>query len=176
VGPQAVFTGVLDGGRDPDQEVRLLAWGEPGRLQRPSGEPGRLQRPPAEPGRLQRPPAEPGTARRGSAEIPPWPGQLPAPAPAVVHPPPLRAEVCDQDLAVVEVSGRGVVSSSPSTVSIEGGPAASVVAWAGPWPVDERWWDDKPRRRARFQVVTDTGAAYLFTRASGRWWVEATYD
>lgn len=51
-----------------------------------------------------------------------------------------------------------------------------VTAWAGPWPVEERWWDPGGRRRARFQMSVATGAAYLVVREKGRWWVEATYD
>ena len=53
----------------------------------------------------------------------------------------------------------------------------SVTAWAGPWPLEERWWDPSSRRRgARFQVVTEDGRAHLIVRAEGRWWVAATYD
>ena len=53
----------------------------------------------------------------------------------------------------------------------------AVVAWAGPWPYDERWWDPVGhRRRARLQVTTADGVAYLLTVESGRWVVEATYD
>jgi protein ImuB len=51
-----------------------------------------------------------------------------------------------------------------------------VAAWAGPWPVDERWWDATARRLARLQVTTAEGGAYLLRLAAGRWWVEATYD
>jgi protein ImuB len=37
---------------------------------------------------------------------------------------------------------------------VDGGPWAPVRAWAGPWCVDERWWDPiAHRRRARLQVV-----------------------
>jgi protein ImuB len=51
------------------------------------------------------------------------------------------------------------------------------VAWAGPWPADERWWDPaNHRRRARFQLLTDDGAAHLAVVEAGRWWLEAVYD
>ena len=59
-------------------------------------------------------------------------------------------------------------------------PSASVdevVAWAGPWLADERWWDPPAhRRRARFQVVTADGRAHLLAIEGGCWWAEATYD
>ena len=52
-----------------------------------------------------------------------------------------------------------------------------MAAWAGPWPYLERWWDPEGRRRrARLQVVTDSGVAYLLVVEAGRWWLEATYD
>src|SRR5690606_30070602 len=76
----------------------------------------------------------------------------------------------------VRVDGRGEVSAPPATVAT-GGQRAEVVAWAGPWPYDERWWDPgRHRRRARLQVATAGGAAHLLAIEGGRWWVEATYD
>ncbi|MDQ3897022.1 MAG: DNA polymerase Y family protein, partial [Actinomycetota bacterium] len=62
-------------------------------------------------------------------------------------------------------------------LSVGGGPWSAVTAWAGPWPVDERWWDaEAHRRQARWQVVTADGAAHLLSQCDGRWAVEATYD
>jgi protein ImuB len=56
-------------------------------------------------------------------------------------------------------------------------PWRCIVAWSGPWPVDERWWDDAGHRRhARFQVVTDDGVARLVTIEGGRWRLAAVYD
>ena len=52
-----------------------------------------------------------------------------------------------------------------------------VTAWAGPWLVDERWWDPAAHRRlVRLQATTDQGGVYLLRLAGGRWWVEAIYD
>ena len=52
----------------------------------------------------------------------------------------------------------------------------SLTGWAGPWPVEERWWDPaRHRRRARFQLVDDTGTANLVAVEAGRWWLEAVY-
>jgi protein ImuB len=87
------------------------------------------------------------------------------------------AEVIDRSGEPVAVTGRGLATSSPFRVSLAGGPWADVVAWAGPWPVDERWWDAATRcRRARAQVVTAGGDAHLLALHGGRWVVEATYD
>ena len=52
-----------------------------------------------------------------------------------------------------------------------------IAAWAGPWLVDERWWDPARRRRlARCQVVTADGAAHLVVLEQRQWWLTATYD
>jgi protein ImuB len=107
----------------------------------------------------------------------PWPGQIPAPAPAVVHPEPVLAEVLDAGGNPVAVNGRGTASAAPARVLVGGRPWAEVGAWAGPWPADERWWDlEAHRRRARVQVVTTDGRAGLFVVEGGSWWLEATYD
>jgi protein ImuB len=65
-----------------------------------------------------------------------------------------------------------------------------VLGWAGPWPVEERWWDpDGGRRRARLQVTirttsnddTDAGqdtdrTGLLLACENSRWHVEGIYD
>jgi protein ImuB len=107
----------------------------------------------------------------------PWPGALPAPSPAWVHLDPVAAELVDDDGEPVTVSGRGAISAPPSRVSVDGQPWLDVVAWAGPWPLEERWWDAaRRRRRARLQLVTADGQARLATLERGQWQVEATYD
>lgn len=105
----------------------------------------------------------------------PWPGSLPTPSPAVVHAPALEVEVLGPGGAPVAVSGRGLVSAPPATVRLAGG-AQQVRAWAGPWPVDERWWDaSRARRVARFQLLTDSGRLLLVAVERGRWWLTAEY-
>jgi hypothetical protein len=104
----------------------------------------------------------------------PWPGQIPSPAPAVVHPTPLPAELAGADGEPVSVSGRGLLTAVPSRLSVEKSPWSPVTAWAGPWPSDERWWSRSRRRSARMQAVTGA-EAHLLLVERGRWWVEATY-
>ncbi len=107
----------------------------------------------------------------------PWPGRLPAPSPALVHPDPPPAQVLDATGVTVGVTGRGLITAEPATVAVAGGPPSAVVAWCGPWPCEERWWDPAThRRRARIQVVTAGGEAHLLALESGRWHVEGTYD
>jgi protein ImuB len=137
---------------------------------------GRLSggRGPADRGRFlpwgEEPPAETGGD-------PPWPGHHPQPAPALVYPEPLAALVTGADGEPVEVSARGRLSAAPERLSIDGDPSTAVVAWAGPWLSDERWWDRTARRRrARFQLLDAERRAHLCSVEQGRWWVEATYD
>jgi protein ImuB len=121
-----------------------------------------------------------GTSGQDPAGVPgavPWPGQVPAPAPAVVYAEPLPAEVVDTAGATVAVDGRGLLGSLPSRVRVRGRAWSAITAWAGPWLVDERWWDPAAHRRlVRLQATTDQGAAYLLRLAGGHWWVEAIYD
>jgi protein ImuB len=77
----------------------------------------------------------------------------------------------------VTVDGRSLLSAPPSRLRVGGGGWVAIAAWAGPWPVDERWWDPGAHRRlVRLQVTTGEGAARLLKLTGGRWWVEATYD
>jgi protein ImuB len=166
LGPEAVVTAVLVGGRSPTEQVRLVPWGEAAGTE---GRPGRAAQGQGRPGRAAQ--------EQGQQQAPPWPGRVPPPAPAVVHGRPLVAEVVDGDGRAVEVTGRGVVSAAPARLSVAGGPWIEVATWAGPWPADERWWDPAAhRRRARLQVVLADGCAHLLALEAGCWGVEATYD
>jgi protein ImuB len=76
------------------------------------------------------------------------------------------------DGTTVGVDGRGTLRGEPARVQ-----GREVVAWAGPWPVEERWWDPAgARRRARLQVLTDDGVARLLALEGGSWTIEAIYD
>lgn len=108
---------------------------------------------------------------------PPWPGRLPAPHPTVVHDPVLPARVVDGAGADVLLDEHGAISVAPQRLSVRGGRAVPITAWAGPWPVHERWWDAAAHvSLARFQIVTADGVARLVATGEGRWWVEGTYD
>jgi len=144
LGPDAVTVPEQRGGRGPGERVGLV---------------------PAHAVRL-------GTAVATDDADRPWPGHLPAPSPAIVHPDPRPVDVLDAGGAPVRVSGRGLLVGVPHRC----GPH-EVVGWAGPWPCEERWWDPvASRRRARMQVVLSTGVAHLLALEAGRWVVEATYD
>ena len=107
----------------------------------------------------------------------PWPGSMPAPLPTMLHVNALAAAVVDRRGEPVQVTARGLASEAPAQLSVAGGDWVDIVAWAGPWLVDERWWDPRRhRRQARFQVVTDDGAARLVSLSGGTWTVLASFD
>jgi protein ImuB len=152
LGPEAVGVPEWRGGRHPGESVAVV----PAAVVE-LGEPE---------ARRVRPPAGAG----------PWPGRLPAPSPATVLAQPEPIEVVDAGSVPVGVSGRGLVSAAPAVV-VRAGRRHEVAAWAGPWPVEERWWDPaRARRRARFQLLTTGGVALLASVEGGRWWLEAVYD
>jgi protein ImuB len=239
LGPDAVLTPVLGGGRSADDQVRLVPWGDerdPHRHTAPHTEPipdhtstpiqtfehqksaevrpqtaelvseGRSHQDawgpapapvtglplPVQPEPTARETAAPGVAviavrpgRRSPGarrpaklpELPPWPGRLPKPAPAIVPPQPLPAVVLDATGAPVGVSARLDLTGAPAALVLERSEPVEITGWAGPWPIDERWWAaGEARRRARFQVVLADERALLLTLAGGHWAVEAIYD
>jgi protein ImuB len=106
----------------------------------------------------------------------PWPGRVMGPAPGLVFPAPREAAVTDGKGNLVTVSGRCELSGVPAWLAMHNEPARRVTGWAGPWPLSERWWDPAAaRRRARFQLATDDGRAWLAVVEGGRWLVEAGY-
>ena len=153
-GPEAVVTAVRQGGRGFAEQIRLIPWGD------------------ARETTTRRPPG----AQEAADRPVPWPGRLSRPAPAVVHQPALPADLCGAGGAPVEVSGRGVLSSVPVALAVANGPFRDILHWAGPWTVEERWWESGGRRRARIQVVMADGGAHIVAREGGGWWLEASYE
>jgi len=91
----------------------------------------------------------------------PWPGRLPAPAPALVPPTP-------QPLAVEWDEGL------PSAVRL-GSRWVPVLTWAGPWRSVARWWHDGHIVVDRYQLVTSAGA-FLCEVRDGTSWLVGVYD
>jgi len=149
LGHEGVLTAVIGGGRTLADRQNLVAWGD----------------------RVAN--ATAVVARQ------PWPGQLPAPAPATVFAVAHPIHVLGQGGEPVLLDERGALTSPPSRFSATGTGAQwrEVVAWAGPWSLDERWWDPATARRAhRFQVVDAEGSAWLLVLDGDHWVAEARYD
>jgi protein ImuB len=107
----------------------------------------------------------------------PWPGAMPDPPPATVFTETIEAEVLDEHGARVDVDERGTASAAPVWFSLQHSPARGIQAWAGPWPVRQRWWRAEGGRRAdRFQIVDAQGDAWLIMLENHEWRAEARYD
>ena len=153
LGPGSVRVPEWRGGRDPDDRFGLVPFV------------------PADDG------VSGGLAAVGDPAGPPWPGALPGPSPAAVHVDPVVVDLRDVEGRPLVVDGRGNLSAPPHRLRTGPDRGEEVVAWAGPWPVDERWWDPRRhRRRVRIQVVLGNGAAHLVVLDGGRWSIAATYD
>ena len=151
LGPEEVLAPSLQGGRSPRDRQLLSPWGE-------------------------RPPS------RRNPQLP-WPGSIPPPAPARVFATPMQSVVLSEDHRPVRVTSRGLVTAAPAFISIgvvsidEESELIPIDAWAGPWPIDELWWDpDQARQVARFQVAGVNGSAWLLIIENDQWWTEARYD
>ena len=75
----------------------------------------------------------------------PWPGQLPEPSPTVLLDDPV--ELLDAQGNSIRVTSRGLFSADPARLTARGRDDR-LHWWAGPWPVDERWWDADDRHGA----------------------------
>jgi protein ImuB len=112
---------------------------------------------------------------------PPWPGRLPAPAPTVLVDPPRPVQVLDDARRPVFITARGAVPMPPAHFGIGEDRPVAITSWAGPWPVDERWWSVDAVRVARFQLVDVHGRAYLVScqmsdASHPQWTLDALYD
>ncbi len=199
LGPEAVLTAVLGGGRDPGDQVRLVPWGDERVPTRP-GAPGQAA--------LLGETGSPGKAAPSGRAAPPWPGRTLAPSPATVPPEPLPATVLDRAGEPVRVNARLAMTGAPGWLGLDRDHPVEITGWAGPWPVEERWWAATPaapaepasggvqrpatpaepasggvqrsageaERRVRFQVSLADGRAMLLSLSGGCWWVIGVYD
>lgn len=123
---------------------------------------------------------EPATAGK------PVPGRLMGPLPARLGPPAThpaaRVVVVDKHGQRVGVNAEALLTAVPHALRW-GKKNYLITGWAGPWPVDGRWWDaatPQEGRVARIQVVgkrenhaPETGWVLVWGR--GMWRVEAVY-
>jgi len=150
LGPDAVVSPVVQGGRTPGERVRWVPWGEPRAATADVAAPWPGAIPSPAPARVLEPPVP--------AEVLDDDGT------------PVRVS------ARGDASGEPAMVRSGALPG-GGGP---VVAWTGPWVHDVRWWDGRARRReARWQVVVradGVDVACLVALGRGRATVEAVYD
>lgn len=119
---------------------------------------------------------ERGAAPEAAAPERPWPGALRGLPPSTVFERPVPVTVCDSNGNIAAVTARGTLHAPLAALST-GGPALQLRAWAGPWPLDMRWWDAaNSRSMYRFQAVDERGIAWLLNLENGRWSAEGRYD
>ncbi len=108
----------------------------------------------------------------------PWPGALTGMAPATVYPERLPCTLVTPTGESVAVDDRGVLNGPPAGFAPPGsGRVHPVGSWAGPWPVEERWWDQEASLKLdRFQIVDAEGTAWLVVVDAGGCWAEGKYD
>jgi protein ImuB len=105
----------------------------------------------------------------------PWPGQLPEPSPAVLLDDPV--ELLDAQGNPIRVTSRGMFSADPARLIVRDRDD-QLRWWAGPWPVDERWWDPDlgKGRTARAQIMLEGERAFLLCYRQRRWYLEGSYE
>ncbi|MEO6310559.1 MAG: DNA polymerase Y family protein [Leifsonia sp.] len=152
LGHDGVLTAVIGGGRMLADRQILVPWGD-------------------------EPPGS-GAALRG-AQAQPWPGSLPGLVPSTVFTTRKPVAVVAAGGESIDVDERGILTGAPGWFSPTAKTADQrpIDAWAGPWPVTERWWDaERGRGLHRFQVVDAEGNAWLLALEDHEWWAEARYD
>lgn len=176
LGEDAVWRGVPSGGRGPAAQARWVRWPDG---EGPGGEESEVVT------------RRPVPARR--PVVVGWPGRLPAPFPVLVPTAHLAIAVVERSGASVQIDGRGLLGGAPVAVrpspeaaawlvrlGLDVGVERPVVAWAGPWPMEERWWERTTggpwRRVARLQLLLEGGEAWLVAREGGGWRLEGVYD
>ena len=112
-----------------------------------------------------------------------WRGSLPTPSPSVVYSDLVVVQVTDKDKNLLRVSARHELSAEPAYLLINK-TCCKIISWAGPWPVEEKWWDiTRSRRLVRLQVVVEKilpdGSsqiqALLVALEHGEWSIAAIY-
>ena len=147
-GRDSVGTMALSGGRLAAERQRFTPWGSAPRSSR-------------------------SDAARQTAGLP-WPGA--SPAPTIVFAAPAPASLVDAAGEPVQLDEEDLLTADPARFSVPAVQVAAVVtAWSAPWPLRERWWAGAPPR-ARMQVVTDLGSAWLLVYETDRWFAEGRYD
>lgn len=104
----------------------------------------------------------------------PWPGALPAPRPTTVFPEPPPVELLDATGEAVRVGRDDLLTAPPALLRVEARPR-TVRSWSAPWLLRERWWEGRPAR-ARLQLVTEGGEAWLLIGTGRTWHAEGRYD
>lgn len=116
----------------------------------------------------------------GERRVKKWTGTLPRPWPAWLAPSAVNISVLDANNCHVGVTGRHELTSMPAYVLV-GQRKYVVDKVAGPWPLEERWWDThRLRRNVRLQLMVrnehNAGRVFLVLLESNAWKLVGRYD
>lgn len=159
LGIDAVVQPRMSGGRGVAERVTLVPFGERG------------------------PEAAAGSAAGSTAGSASWPGAILQPLPARIggglNHPASRVTLIDAAATPVGVTAEALLTSTPYGLSW-GGKNYLVTGWAGPWPVDDTWWEATAHKVARLQVVGERPGegkpvAWLLVWSKRQWSIEAMY-
>ena len=150
LGPDRVVVAVPGGGRHPGEQITLLPWGD-----------------------------QPESFPQG-----PWPGRLPDPLPSRLVQPPQAVQLRAIGGDDVAVDARLELSGAPATImwtphhrQQQPQHRLGVVSCFGPWPVEQRWWDQRQASRVVWlQLVLDDDRAVLVELTDGCWSVVGWFD
>lgn len=118
-----------------------------------------------------------------------WIGRIPAPLPAhlgrgLSHPA-SRVRLISAEAQPIILSENATLDHQPYAL-IWGENRYLITGWAGPWPVDDRWWEADGKKYARLQVAGQKMpheeaaghseiAAWLLIWINNSWRIEANY-
>ena len=115
----------------------------------------------------------------------PWSGVLPSPLPTLVREPAEVVALCDEREQSVGVTRRSELTAIPHRLIRADGTSFSVLTWAGPWPIEERWWmPEESRRVVQMQLVVTPHSSHelqvpetalLLVMSAGAWRIVAEY-
>lgn len=180
VGGSGILVATLQGGRDVRDQVHLQPWGEQTEPARPVDRPWPGRLPDPAPATVLDPPERVEVrdaagvpvvldVRAGMTGEPAWVRWMPREDEDV----PLRQRGPSRSVGRPARLGDDVLFGGPRSTD----DVRSVVGWAGPWLLSERWWtDDRPGLRAHLQVTFDDGRAVLLACTASGWTCEASYD
>jgi len=154
LGPTGVFRPVVEGGRDPHTQVRLVAWGDDTTPLRDPALPW--------PGRLPTPAPSLVYPKPFAAQVTDKWGRG------------VKVSQRGELSAVPHWLAATSNESLPGSVDASGY-RRRITGWAGPWIVAERWWEGHDAR-ARFQLLLEDQRAVLASYQTSKWQVEASYD
>lgn len=103
-----------------------------------------------------------------------WPGSIVGRVPMCEYIKPMPARLLDKRGEPIKVHANGIANAEPAFLesALVGG-RVEVTNFAGPWPLEDRWWDGSRRRFCRYQINIDNSA--FLARTSSEVFIDGWY-